>query len=63
MRWLLIFVLASIVFSAVMPYLRRFGIGKMPFDFSVRIRGREFVFPFGSTIVLTVLVWVIGHWL
>lgn len=60
MRWLLIFLLASVVFSAAMPYLRRFGIGKMPLDFHVRFRGRDYVFPFGSTIVLTVLIWVIG---
>lgn len=61
MRWLIIFVLASVVFSALLPYLRRFGIGKMPLDFTVKIFGREWIFPFGSSIVLSLLAYVIGR--
>ena len=61
MRWLIIFVLASVLFSAALPWLRRFGIGKMPLDFSVRLFGREWIFPFGSSIVLSFLAYVIGR--
>lgn len=61
MRWLIIFVLASVVFSALLPHLRRFGIGKMPLDFTVKIFGREWIFPFGSSIVLSLLAYVIGR--
>lgn len=61
MRWLIIFILASVAFSALLPYLRRFGIGKMPLDFSVKLFGREWIFPFGSSILLSFLAYVIAR--
>ncbi|MBN2692778.1 MAG: DUF2905 domain-containing protein [Burkholderiaceae bacterium] len=63
MRWLIIFILASIVFSAVLPHLRRFGIGRMPLDFTIRLFGREWIFPFGSSLLLSFLAYVIARML
>ena len=62
MRWLIIFILASIVFSAVLPHLRRFGIGRMPLDLTIRLFGREWIFPFGSSLLLSFLAYVIARW-
>ncbi len=61
MRWLIVFVLASVAFSAALPWLRRLGIGRMPLDFSVTLFGREWVFPFGSSLLLSFLAYVIGR--
>ena len=63
MRWLIIFILASIVFSAVLPHLRRFGIGRMPLDFTFRLFGRDWIFPFGSSLLLSFLAYVIARML
>jgi hypothetical protein len=61
LKWLLTTLLALIVFSAAMPWLaRRFGIGNMPGDMRFTIRGRQYLLPLASTLVLTVLAWCIA---
>lgn len=65
MRWLLTFILASIVFSALWPslqrWLGRFGLGRMPLDFQFRALGRDWFFPLGSTVVFTLLFWAVAR--
>jgi hypothetical protein len=42
------------VLSAVSPWLaRRFGLGRLPGDLVVRVRGREVYVPFTTTILLS----------
>lgn len=60
LRWLIIFVLASLVFSGLRGWLQRIGLGKLPGDFSLRLRGREIYLPFASSLVLSVLGMLIG---
>ena len=60
MRWLLVFLLACLVFNGLQGWLRKFGLGKLPGDFSFRLRGREWFVPFTSSVVLTVLAMLIG---
>jgi hypothetical protein len=55
LRWLLVTGLALSLFSGLMPFLRRFGIGRLPGDFRFRLFGRECSVPLMSTIVLSVL--------
>ncbi len=61
MRWLLITVLALFLLSWLAPFLRRFGFGKLPGDFSFKLRGRDINIPLGSTIVLSLLFSFISH--
>jgi Protein of unknown function (DUF2905) len=56
MKWLIATVLALVFFSGLRPFLRRFGVGRMPGDFSVSWRGRQISIPLGSTLVLSVLM-------
>lgn len=63
MRWFLVFVLASLVFGGLRPYLRRFGLGRLPGDFSFRIGNREFHVPLGSALVFSTLAMLLGRWL
>lgn len=60
MRWLLIFLLACLVFNGLRGWLAKVGLGKLPGDFSFRIRGREWFVPLTSSVVLTVLAMLIG---
>ncbi|MFA7505992.1 MAG: DUF2905 domain-containing protein [Burkholderiaceae bacterium] len=62
-RWLIIVMLASILFSGLMPWLRRFGFGRLPGDFVFRLFGREFHLPLMSTLLLSLLAMLIGKWI
>ena len=60
MRWLLVFLLACLVFNGLQGWLRKIGLGKLPGDFSFRLRGREWFVPLASSVVLSVLAMLIG---
>jgi hypothetical protein len=54
LKWLLTLVVALTVLSAVSPWLaRRFGLGRLPGDLVVRVRGREVYVPLTTTILLS----------
>jgi TRAP-type uncharacterized transport system fused permease subunit len=55
LRWLLVFVIAFVLFNALAGWLRRIGLGKLPGDFSFRWRGREVFVPLASSVLLSLL--------
>jgi hypothetical protein len=61
MRWLLTMFIALAVLTALQPWLRRLGIGRLPGDVNFRIGGREYSFPFASTVLMTALMFLIGR--
>lgn len=61
MRFIVTLFIALIVLSALQPWLQKLGIGRMPGDFRFRIGKREFLLPFTSTLVLTVLMFLIAR--
>jgi hypothetical protein len=61
MRWLLILIASFVVFNSLQGWLRKIGLGRLPGDLNFRVRGREWSFPFGSTVLLSVLAWGIGR--
>lgn len=61
MRWLLTMFIALVVLTALQPWLRRLGIGRLPGDLNFRIGGRDYSFPFASTVLMTVLLFLIGR--
>jgi Protein of unknown function (DUF2905) len=61
MRWLLITVLALFLLSWFAPFLRRFGFGRLPGDFSFKLRGRDINIPLASTIVVSLLFSFISY--
>jgi hypothetical protein len=63
MRWLLVFLLAFLLFNGLAAWLRRIGLGRLPGDFTFRWRGREFHVPLGSSVLLSVLAMLIGLWI
>ena len=60
MRWLLVFLLACLVFNGLQGWLRKIGLGKLPGDFRFRVRGRDGYVPLTSSVVLSVFAMLIG---
>lgn len=60
MRWLIVFLLACLLFNGLQGWLRRFGLGKLPGDFSFKVRGRDWYVPLASSVVLSVMMLLIG---
>jgi hypothetical protein len=60
MRWLIVFLLAFLVFQGLAGWLKRIGLGRLPGDFSFRWRGREWHVPLASSLLLSLLAMAIG---
>jgi hypothetical protein len=60
MRWLIIFLLACLLFNSLHHWLQKIGLGRLPGDFSFRFRGRDWHVPLASSVVLSVLMLLIG---
>jgi hypothetical protein len=60
MRWVIVFLLATLVFNTLHGWLRKIGLGRLPGDFSFTFRDREFHVPLASSVVLSVLGMLIG---
>lgn len=63
LRWLLVTLLALIIFSGLQPWLQKLGFGKLPGDFHFRLFGREWFIPLTSTLLLSLLAALIAWWL
>ncbi|MBS0436640.1 MAG: DUF2905 domain-containing protein [Proteobacteria bacterium] len=60
MRWLIVFLLAFLVFQGLADWLRRIGLGRLPGDLSFRFRGREWHLPIASSLLLSLIAMAIG---
>jgi len=60
-KWLLVVVVALVLFSGLMPLLRRLGIGRLPGDFEFRLFGRDWSIPITSTVLLSLLAALLSH--
>ncbi|HYM48384.1 MAG TPA: DUF2905 domain-containing protein [Burkholderiaceae bacterium] len=61
MKWLLTTFLALLVLTALQPWLGRLGIGRLPGDLRFTRNGREYVLPFTSTVILSLLLMLIAR--
>jgi hypothetical protein len=60
MRWLIVFVLAFVLFNGLAAWLRKIGLGRLPGDFSFRFRGREVFVPLASSVLLSLIAMAVG---
>ena len=60
-RWVVVIFLALTVFSALIPELRRLGIGRVPGDMRIKLFGKILVLPFGSTLIIFALVILVAE--
>ncbi|MBV2234928.1 MAG: DUF2905 domain-containing protein [Sterolibacterium sp.] len=64
LKWLIVILIAVCVLGLVMPRLAdRLPLGRLPGDVRVRWRGREYNFPFATTLLLSFLLSLILRWL
>ena len=61
LKWLLTLVVALAVLTALSPWLARLGLGRLPGDVTVRMRGRTYALPFTTTIVLSLLLTLVSR--
>jgi hypothetical protein len=61
LKWLLILVVALAVLTALSPWLARLGLGRLPGDVTVRLRGRTYALPFTTTILLSLLLTLVSR--
>ena len=60
MRWMLIFLLAFLLFNGLKGWLQRIGLGRMPGDILLKWRGREIYLPLTSSLLLSLVAMAIG---
>jgi hypothetical protein len=61
LKWLLTLVVALVVLTILAPGLRRYGLGRLPGDVTVRVHGRDVYLPFTTTILLSLALTLIGR--
>jgi hypothetical protein len=62
-RWVVVIFLTVIVFSSLLPWLERLGIGRLPGDLRFKLFGRVFSLPFASTILISLVVFLLARFL
>ena len=60
MRWLLVFLLAFLVFNGLRVWLERIGLGRLPGDLRFRFGGRDWYLPLASSLVLSLIAAAVG---
>jgi hypothetical protein len=62
-RWVLTIFIALIVFSAVLPWLEKLGVGRLPGDVKFSLFGKTIFLPFASTILLSTVIFLLARFL
>jgi len=61
-KWILTLVIALFLLGILTPHLARFiRFGKLPGDMAFRFRGKSYFFPLASTLLFSLLLWLIGR--
>ena len=62
-RWVLTIFIALIVFSALLPWLEKLGVGRLPGDIKFSLFGKTVFLPFASPILLSTVIFLIARFL
>lgn len=62
-RWVLTIFIGLIVFSALLPWLEKLGVGRLPGDVKFTLFGRTVFLPFASTILLSTVIFLVARFL
>ena len=63
LKWIVTLLVALVVLTALSPWLARFGLGRLPGDVRVRVKGRDYALPFTTTILLSVALTLLARFL
>jgi len=56
LKWLLTLIAALVVLNLCTPWLRKYGLGRLPGDITLRHRGRDYYLPFTTTVLLSLVL-------
>ena len=62
LKWLVTLTVALVLLSALTPWLRRLGFGRLPGDLQFKRNGKAYLVPIASTVLLSMLLSLIA-WL
>lgn len=62
-RWLVTIFVSTMILSACWPWLSKIGVGRLPGDLRFRFAGRDYMFPFMSSLVITMVGATLIRWL
>lgn len=60
-RWAAVIFLALLIFYPLLPWLAKLGVGRLPGDIRFRFKGQIFCVPVGSTVLWSVLAFLIAE--
>ena len=60
-RWVAVIFIGLIIFPLLLPWLNRLGIGRVPGDVRFRLFNTDCCLPFGSTVVVSALVFLLAE--
>ena len=61
LKWLVILAVALAVLTVLSPWLARLGLGRLPGDVKVRVKGRDYFLPFTTTLLLSLALTAIAR--
>ena len=61
LKWLVTLAVALVVLTAASPWLARLGLGRLPGDVRVRVKGRDYFLPFTTTLLLSLALTAIAR--
>ena len=62
-RWVFAIFIGLMVFSALLPWLEKLGVGRLPGDIRFKLFGNIFCLPFASSVLLSLAVMLIARFL
>jgi hypothetical protein len=62
-RWLIIIFLVLMVFSSLLPWLEKLGVGRLPGDVRFSLFGKKIFLPFASTILISLVIALISRFI
>jgi hypothetical protein len=60
-RWLLTIFISLVIFSSLLPWLEKLGIGRLPGDLRFSVFGLTIFLPFASTVLLSLFVFLVAR--
>lgn len=61
MRWILTILISLMVLMTLVPWLSRFGLGRLPGDINFTVCGRRISIPIASTVLIVMGSYLIGR--
>jgi len=62
LKWLIVLVAAVFIVGLLQPRLARLlQLGRLPGDLRLRLRGKDYLFPFASAVLLSLVAGLIGR--